>query len=195
MQSNYTIETNENQGQEYYWFKRGFSREQLKKLFTELESIPFEEASTFGDADARIRKSKVKWLPQDHRFEWLYDLINELAIEANNTNWKFDIHTMLEQIQYTEYYAEAGGHYTWHQDIGPGHASKRKISVTIQLSDDNEYEGGDLEIWRGGDSIQAAPRGAGVSVLFPSYMMHRVTPVTRGTRKSLVLWIGGSHYK
>lgn len=195
MQNSYIIQSDTNASQDYYWFKNGFSKEHLDRLSKDLDSIPFVDGGTYGTANAAIRTSKVKWLPQDKRFEWLYDLINNLAIEANNTNWKFDIHAMLEQIQYTEYYAADNGHYTWHQDIGPNDASKRKVSVTIQLSDSHEYEGGDLQIWQGGTTIQTCPRGAGVGVLFPSYMMHRVTPVTKGTRKSLVLWIGGSHFK
>ena len=194
MQQSYIIESEENASQEYYWFKNGFSKEHLNRLSKDIESIPFVDATTFTEPNPTIRKSKVKWIPQNETFEWLYDLIKELAVEANSI-WKFDIHTIIEQIQYTEYYAADNGHYTWHQDIGPGNASKRKISVTIQLSDATEYEGGDLQIWRGGNSIQTAPRGAGVSVLFPSYMMHRVSPMKRGIRKSLVLWIGGSHYK
>lgn len=194
MQQSYIIESEENASQEYYWFKNGFSKEHLNRLSKDIESIPFVDATTFTEPNPTIRKSKVKWIPQNKTFEWLYDLIKELAVEANSI-WKFDIHTIIENIQYTEYYAADNGHYTWHQDIGPGNASKRKISVTIQLSDATEYEGGDLQIWRGGNSIQTAPRGAGVSVLFPSYMMHRVSPMKRGIRKSLVLWIGGSHYK
>ena len=71
----------------------------------------------------------------------------------------------------------------------------RKISVTVQLSGPDEYEGGDLQIWSGGQYPMTAPRGRGNVVIFPSFMMHRVTPVTSGTRKSFVLWLGGGHYK
>ena len=120
-------------------------------------------------------------------------IINKVV--AKLATFHTDIQTMPEQIQYTEYLAEDAGHYTWHQDIGPNDASLRKISITIQLSDAEEYEGGDLQIWKGGDSVDNCPRGAGVAVIFPSYMMHRVTTVSKGIRKSLVLWIGGSHYK
>jgi len=103
---------------------------------------------------------------------------------------------MPEQIQYTEYYGTNKGHYDWHMDLGSqGFMKFRKISVTVQLSDSNEYEGGDLQIWTGGQYPMTAPRGKGNVVIFPSFMMHRVTPVTSGTRKSFVLWLGGEHYK
>ena len=118
-------------------------------------------------------------------------------MEANDALWHFDLHCLTDDIQYTEYYADKGGHYGWHQDMGPGDMSKRKISLTVQLSDPSEYEGGDLEYFRGGDPEKAdkAPRGKGVVFIFPSYMMHRVTKVTKGTRRSFVLWVGGEHYK
>ncbi len=118
-------------------------------------------------------------------------------MEANAAIWHFDLHNLTDHIQYTEYYAEKGGHYNWHQDMGPGEMSKRKISVTVQLSDPSEYEGGDLEYFKGGNPEEAdkAPRGKGVVFIFPSYMMHRVTKVTKGTRRSFVLWVGGEHYK
>ena len=195
MIQNYSIPTEKNSPQDYYWFRHGFSKSDLVRLSDALESIPFNQGTTFGSNDDNIRKSRIKWLPQDSRFEWLYDLMIPMAQEANRERWGFEIHSVLEQIQYTEYLAEDAGHYTWHQDIGPDNVSKRKISITIQLSDSGEYEGGDLQIWRGGDAYDNCPRGIGAAVLFPSYMMHRVTPITKGIRKSLVLWIGGSHYK
>jgi PKHD-type hydroxylase len=102
---------------------------------------------------------------------------------------------MPEQIQYTEYYDHEKGHYDWHMDTGYGNLSQRKISVTVQLSDTHEYEGGDLQLWPGGTYPLISPRGKGNVVIFPSFMMHRITPVTRGTRKSFVLWLGGGHYR
>lgn len=179
--------------QNYYWFKNAFTLEKLKKLENQLVNIPFEEASTFG-GKSEMRRSKIKWLHQIPEFDWLYDDMLKLAKEANDNVWNFNLVSCLEAIQYTEYYADDLGHYDWHQDIGPDRASKRKVSITIQLSSSDEYEGGDLQIWKGGTEIQDCPRGAGVGVIFPSYMMHRVTNVTKGVRKSLVLWIGGSHY-
>ena len=100
---------------------------------------------------------------------------------------------MPEPIQYTEYYS-SGGHYDWHTDVGSGALSHRKVSITVQLSKPDEYEGGNLELLRG-EYNEVAPRGLGTVVIFPSYMLHRVTEITKGTRKSLVLWVGGSHYR
>ena len=87
-----------------------------------------------------------------------------------------------------------GGHYDWHMDTGPDQFSRRKISITVQLSDPSEYEGGDLQL-KINSGHQNTPKGFGTVVIFPSYLLHRVTPVTGGLRKSLVLWITGPAFK
>ena len=195
MHSFFTYPVNLTDAQNYYYFDNGFSIEELHKVSNQVNILPFNDGTVVGGIDKKTRTSSVKWIPTTSEFEWLYKKMMDLSIEANNTLWQFDLKHMPEGIQYTEYYATEGGHYTWHQDIGPGILSQRKVSITVQLSDTNDYEGGDLEIWQGGDAIIKCPRGKGTVVIFPSYMMHRVTPITKGTRKSFVLWVGGEHYK
>ena len=186
----------ENEPQNYYWYRAGFNKEELEKIYTDLENVPFEKATTLdGNSEKDVRSSRIKWIPKNKQWEWLYQKLMNMAVDANDNLWDFDLISADEKIQYTEYLAEDEGHYTWHQDIGPGMASQRKVSITVQLSESDEYEGGDLELWRGGNNIVAAQRGAGVTVLFPSYLMHRVTKVTKGKRRSFVLWVGGQHYK
>ena len=184
--------------QNYYFFNQGFSTEELDKIYKEVDIIPFQQAIIGNDEEnLDIRSSSIKWIPPNEQWAWLYEKLMNMIIEANDAIWHFDLHNLTDYIQYTEYYAEKGGHYNWHQDMGPGEMSKRKISITVQLSDHDEYEGGDLEYFKGGDPEKAdkAPRGKGVVFIFPSYMMHRVTKVTKGTRRSFVLWVGGEHYK
>jgi PKHD-type hydroxylase len=144
--------------QNYYYFKEGFSNEELDKIYADVAFLPFKAGETGSS--------------------------NELT-------------GVLDAVQYTEYHATENGHYGWHQDFGPGMLSTRKISVTVQLSDPSEYEGGDLEYFIGGDPNNAlkVQRDKGLVFIFPSYMMHRVTPVTKGIRRSFVLWVGGEHYK
>lgn len=188
-----------NDPQNYYWFQEGFTKEELAKIYADVEALPFKEATVIGNDQTesikKVRSSSIKWIPKTPQWNWLYEKMMQMATQANDANWNFDLRSADELIQYTEYYDTAEGHYDWHQDIGPGTASLRKISITVQLSDANDYEGGDLEMWQGGESLQIAPRGAGVTFIFPSYMMHRVTKVTRGTRRSFVLWVGGQHYR
>lgn len=186
----------QNEPQNYYWFEKGFTNEELDKIYNDLADVPFEKATTLsGKAEKEVRTSRIKWIPRDSNWNWLYEKLMNMAVEANNELWGFDLIAADELIQYTEYLAEDEGHYTWHQDIGPDMASLRKVSLTVQLSEDSEYEGGDLQLWRGGNNIVTSERGAGVVFIFPSYMMHRVSKVTKGTRRSFVLWVGGQHYK
>jgi PKHD-type hydroxylase len=196
MKENYQFPLKYNDPCQFYWFNRGFSKEELDIIYNDLSQIPFERASVVND-DLKIRRSNIKWIPQNDQWRWLYEKLINMAVEANDALWGFDLHTAPEMIQYTEYDADELGHYGWHQDIGPGLPSVRKVSITVQLSDSYEYEGGDLKIWLGGeiDNSSVGPRGAGNVVIFPSYMPHCVDPVTKGTRKSFVLWLGGAHYK
>lgn len=189
-----------NDPQNYYWFQAAFTKEELEKIYTEVGQLPFHKATIIGasgteETPDEIRSSSIKWIPKTPQWNWLYQRMMDYAKIANDAIWGFDLISAPEQIQYTEYYDTANGHYDWHQDIGPGGPSHRKVSITVQLSEADDYEGGDLEIWQGGTSIHTGPRGAGNVIVFPSYMMHRVTKVTKGTRRSFVLWVGGQHYK
>ena len=177
----------------YYWFHSGFSVEELKKIEKMTEKLPFVDATINGkELNPEKRKSKIKWCPQNDEWRWVYEKLHNLIVEANSEMWKFDLTHMTERIQYTEYYEE-GGHYGWHMDIGKNDNAGRKISVTVQLSDPEEYEGGDLEMNIG--NILEIPRKQGATIIFPSFYLHRVTPITKGTRKSFVLWVGGEPYR
>jgi len=179
----------------YYWFENGFTADELSDIEELTKTIEFQTANV-GQHNAVTsdhRKSKIKWCPQTDSFKWVYDKLQNMIFEANEMMWKMNITHMREEIQYTEYYDNNSGGYEWHMDCGKGIQNQRKISVTVQLSDPDEYEGGDLE-FNIGKQI-TAPRGKGNVVIFPSFFLHRVTPVTKGTRKSFVLWVGGEPYR
>ncbi len=180
----------------YYAFDTAFNQQELIWIDNLKELYPFQNATTVSDesnANHAIRKSNIKWIHHDEKSAWVYDRIRDLSIEANNSIWKFNLHSVLDSIQYTEYYAN-GGHYGWHTDIGPGSISHRKVSITIQLSGPDEYEGGDFDLWYGSE-FMTMEKKKGSAILFPSFTLHRVTPVTKGVRRSLVLWVGGEAYK
>jgi PKHD-type hydroxylase len=176
----------------YYIINDAFTQKELEWINNLQKLYPFQVATTIGN-DNDIRKSDIKWIHPDEKSFWVYEKITQFVKEANNTLWKFNIHSIIDSIQYTVYH-EGGGHYDWHVDIGPNSINHRKISLTIQLSDPDEYEGGDLQIWTGGD-FKTIERKQGCVIIFPSFLMHRITPITKGIRKSLVLWVGGDHYK
>ena len=202
MNVNYTfpLETPVNQTN-YYWFEEGFTPEELLKIETQVAELPFQVAVTEQGGQDKgenldSRSSSIKWIPFSEDTKWIYDKIGTMAYEANKEMYNFDLNFMPEQIQYTEYYGTDKGHYDWHMDIGSqGFMPFRKLSVTVQLSGPDEYEAGDLQFWTGGQYPMSGPRGKGNVVIFPSFLLHRVTPVVKGTSKSFVLWLGGGHYK
>ena len=178
----------------YYWFNGGLTSEEVDKIVEDAKEYPFVKALVVDEENTdKFRKSNIKWLPFESKWDWVIDKIMSQVVEANDTIWKFDLNSVIDNIQYTEYEGN-GGHYDWHLDIGPGSISHRKISIVVQLSDPEEYVGGDLEIMTGSDHTKI-PRGKGNVIIFPSYLLHRVVPLISGNRKSLVLWVGGGHYK
>lgn len=181
---------------QYYWFENGFTEEEVNHIHNSAIKYAEQDATIIGndqEVEEAIRKSKIKWLPNTPEWGWFYDRIADMVVEANNALWHFDLHTIIDDIQYTQYEA-GGGHYDWHVDIGPSTISHRKVSIVVQLSDADAYTGGDLELMPGNFSF-AVPRKKGAVAIFPSFMLHRVTPVTEGLRQSAVLWVGGGHYK
>jgi PKHD-type hydroxylase len=187
----------------FYWFKNQFPDASIDKIFEYAAAIP-ETTATIVDKNANqrlendVRISSIKWMNPSIENQWIYETLMNLTMEANQNMWGFDLNHIRDAIQYTEYHAgndeSEHGKYDWHMDIGPFPYNHRKVSITVQLSDPNDYEGGDLEIWCG-KTYEKLPRFKGATCLFPSYLMHRVTPVTKGVRKSLVLWVGGSSFR
>jgi PKHD-type hydroxylase len=173
-----------------------FSKDEINWILENVQNVSYQEGTVTGDYNiSPIRKSQIKWLSwiEYPEFEWVYNRLYHAIERANSKYWQFNLYSMPEYIQYTEYY-DNGGHYDWHMDVGPGVLSTRKVSITVQLSDADEYEGGNLQFMRG-DLQEDAPRGLGTVIVFPSYLLHRVSEITKGSRKSLVLWVGGDHYK
>jgi PKHD-type hydroxylase len=144
--------------------------------------------------DKEYRTSRVSWLGYGSETEWVFDRIAHVVRSINSQFYGFDIHGMCEDIQFTEYYASEKGHYDWHQDSAPGTVAPRKLSIVIQLSDPADYEGGDLQILTSREPMNVDKK-MGLATVFPSFMLHRVTPVTAGTRRSLVAWIAGPKFK
>tara|TARA_B100001113_G_scaffold352592_1_gene354447 strand:- start:298 stop:900 length:603 start_codon:yes stop_codon:yes gene_type:complete len=141
-----------------------------------------------------IRQSQNSWIPLDNRSKWLYDRIANISRCLNGLNWRFEISGFNEHLQYTKYDSTNKDFYGWHTDgYVKGDGPPRKLSLTIQLSDPNDYEGGDFQIH--GSKLSTAPKARGLTVVFPSYTLHQVTPVTKGVRKSLVVWLVGPPFK
>ena len=154
----------------------------------------------FSRKDEKIRNSKIIWIPygtkESEKYEWIYENVTKMISQINQTHFKFDL-TAFGNIQYTIYDGnESSSYYTSHRDTMIEYTSVRKLSFTIQLSDPSEYEGGELQLYDNSvDTPFIVPKSQGMVTAFPSYVLHEVTPVTKGIRKSLVVWVVGPAFK
>jgi len=139
-----------------------------------------------------LRKSSVMGIDNEPENGWLYQKLASIAVAANNERYWFDLLGFHEKLQLAHY--GEGDFFDWHLDFGPGVNSARKLSISIQLSDSEEYEGGDLQFMVN-QNIISAPRTKGTVVIFPSFIIHRVTPITKGTRQSIVGWVTGPPFR
>jgi PKHD-type hydroxylase len=188
-----------------YVFKPGhFSPEFCDRVILEGEKLKILTGATLGlegklGSNTDVRDSKLAFFQLQKEHQWLFDAVLEPVFAANKQHWRFHI-SACEPTQYTTY--EPGQFYSWHVDQhsepypdGTFAGMTRKLSITIQLTDPDDYDDGDFEIrdYCDYDSVQTIkglrPRGS--LLVFPSFLMHRVTPVTRGVRRSLVCWIVG----
>ena len=186
---------------DFYYFKNVFNDSMIKQLEDMVYSnykfskgkTGFVELGTDTDSYESNNRDIAYITPMPYS-KWLYDLLFPLALEANEKLFHFDIDIVTDPIHYV-IYPEDGGHLDWHMDIGAYGVNKRKIAMTVQLSDPSEYEGGEFEIWFGGKQSIVVPREKGDVICFPSFCMHRVKPITKGQRKCLVFWSGGRPFR
>ena len=145
-----------------------------------------------GVIDTKTRTSHISWIPFKKMPE-MYTNIEKIMKATNGNHFGFDGMTITEMAQYTEY--PEGGFYDWHvdNDVNMQHEPPvRKISMTLLLSSESDFEGGDLELMSEG---KIGKLKQGQAIFFASFIRHRVKPVIRGNRKSLVMWFGGTPFK
>lgn len=193
--------------------------ESVVDMITEDLSVKFDsqmgDSKLMGDAlNKDKRNSQNAWIPTDH---WLGGFIWHYISRANRENFLYDLRCIDgESMQYTQY--GPGQFYSWHNDAGlachykpvtvgnrvEGRAQDfveentelvRKLSFVLQLSDPDDYEGGNLQLLDEAGKSYFAPRQRGTVVLFDSRTQHRVLPVTSGLRKSIVGWTVGPRWK
>ena len=166
--------------------------DKIRSLWNNEKTIQATLGGSDKEYDDELRKSSVMFLDDNEEMQWIYEKLKMVTIAANNERYWFDLlgfHQKLQLTRYTE-----GDFFEWHLDFGAAEISTRKLSVTVQLSDPDEYEGGDLEFMINHKTLKA-PREKGTIIVFPSFIMHRVTPITKGTRQSIVGWVSGPPYR
>ena len=145
-----------------------------------------------GGVNKKVRNVEQQVMPIDQK-GWPLTRILDLAKQANSARFKFDVAGFLDVDAPMIMKYEKGGHYDWHVDTGNS-VCHRKLSFTIQLSDDKDYVGGDVE-FIGSKVDTKAFRQKGVCIIYPSFLPHRVSKVTKGTRYAIVGWIHGPTFK
>jgi len=173
-----------------------FTPEQCQLIINAGRSEPVQMGEVGGGGngtiDTKTRTSHISWIPFNKLPE-MYKTLENVMHRTNNNHFGFEGMQITEQAQYTEY--PAGGFYDWHIDsdvVGINEPPVRKISMTCLLSHESEFEGGGLELMS--DGKIARPK-QGQAIFFASYIRHRVIPITKGIRKSLVMWFGGPSFK
>jgi len=176
-----------------------FTPEQCQMVINAGRSEPKQNASVGSDKDTKeghidteTRTSHISWIPFK-KMNDMYKDIEKIMKTTNGNHFGFDGMRITEMAQYTEY--PEGGFYDWHvdNDVNFTHEPPvRKISMTLLLSPESEFEGGDLELQSEG---KIAKLKQGQAIFFASFIRHRVTPIIKGNRKSLVMWFGGTPFK
>lgn len=176
----------------YAWMEGVFSADELDRLQFLARSA--SDPAKVGDnaINHSVRRSNIAWIENNPNDAWVFQKLAHAAGWMNARFYRFDLAGFGEALQLTNYDQSEHGMYGWHQDFN-GDIS-RKLSLVVQLSDPSEYEGGNLELMDG-SNILAVRKQRGLVATFPSFTLHQVTPVVRGSRQSLVAWASGPTFK
>jgi len=201
-----------------YW-DGAFTDEELTKMCAYFDTQGVERGTTVGNIEKDengkeivkskpnedVRVSNVKfydWNPANADTAWIFQKMNYVIESINNQYYGFDLNGY-DTFQYTEYEAHETGRYDYHMDTIMGKNvpadmnEVRKLSITMCVNEPgDEYEGGEFMINNGQEKdAEIIPTKKGRMIIFPSFMIHRVAPVTKGKRKSIVVWVTGPKFK
>lgn len=183
----------------FAWWDNGFTNDELNWLQRQAQHAKSKAALGNGGngvVDTNIRRSNLNWMPNTQDTQWVFEKLGYIVSNLNAQFFRFDLTGFGEHIQLTNYDSSEQAMYGWHVDMGPHTTAPcRKLSLVLQLSDPVEYEGGILELQPQGKDIMKMRKQRGLIIVFPSWTLHQVTPVTQGSRQSLVAWITGPAFK
>jgi len=169
-----------------------FTPAELDAIIAYGEGLARDEATVMDAATESFRNTRIAWIEETQATLWLFQKLIGAVRTINQQAYAFDLEA-LESLQYTVYHAGEGSHYDWHVDHGRT-PRRRKLSLVLQLSAPEDYQGCELQI-HASTRIDTAPRTRGTLIAFPSYTLHRVTPITAGLRRSLVMWCSGPRFR
>ena len=174
----------------YAFWNNAFSKEECETIINIAKNKGLIKGKTKGETD--VRDSKISWLYPSDNMEWVFRRVTDIILNLNERFFQFDLFGLNEGFQFTNYTAPSGK-YGKHTDRSLD-TVVRKLSISIQLTNPKEYEGGELYLYDG-DKGALMDKTQGTLVMFPSYVLHEVMPVTKGERNSLVTWVTGNQFK
>ena len=174
----------------YAFWKNAFSKLECETIINTAKNKGLIKGKTKEESD--VRDSKISWLYSTDNLDWVFHRVTDIVLNLNERFFKFDLFGINEGFQFTNYEAPSGK-YGKHVDRGMN-MPVRKLSISIQLTNPDEYEGGELFLYQG-DKGDLMDKSQGTLILFPSYVLHEVMPVTKGERNSLVTWVTGKQFK
>jgi PKHD-type hydroxylase len=190
----------------FVWWDNAFTDDELKKIIDYCEDQGLERAQILGtdtsetETIERVRRCDIKFHRRSEDTAWLFDRMNTIISSLNNQFYGFDLNGY-DSFQYTSYNAKEKGTYHWHMDtclgtdgLPVGMIEPRKLSLTLLLNDD--FEGGEFMVNLGNEDHAThveIPKGRVIA--FPSFVIHSVKPVTKGFRKSVVIWVTGPKFR
>jgi len=177
----------------YAFWNNAFSKEECQKIINIAKDKGLVKGTTFNDYKKKdVRDSKISWLYPVDGIDWVFRRVTDITLNLNERFFKFDLFGLNEGFQFTNYEAPSGK-YGKHVDRGMN-MCVRKLSISIQLTNPKEYEGGELKLYDDEEET-VMDKTQGTLIIFPSYVLHEVMPVTKGERNSLVTWITGKQFK
>jgi len=179
----------------FAWWEGAFTDQELNWLQEKAQNATQDAVVGTSNGPSvinNVRRSQVSWLENTPDTNFVFKKLAHVASRLNADHYGFDLTGFGESLQLTNYDQSQHGMYGWHQDYGA--IVSRKLSLVVQLTDPSQYEGGNLQIKTNGEPTNVRKQ-RGLIVAFPSYILHQVTPVTQGTRQSLVAWVSGPAFK
>ena len=176
-----------------------FTPEECQKIIDISKEEYADDAGVGGGSDRgvikkEIRDADVYGVHPTPENMWIFDKLGNIVSLVNTHHFDYELSGITHGLQLLHYRhkpeEKTNGHYNWHIDSGPGPSALRKISMSVQLSEDKYYEGGELEVFDHAGPVMGTKELGSVH-LFPSYMPHKVHPVTKGERWALVIWVHG----
>jgi PKHD-type hydroxylase len=176
----------------FAFWKNAFSKEECQSIINIAKDKGLIKGTTKGESE--VRSSKISWLYPVDNIDWVFRRVTDITLNLNERFFNFNLFGLNEGFQFTNYEAPSGK-YGKHIDRSINIAV-RKLSISIQLTNPEEYEGGELKLYDGNDDqANVMDKTQGTLIIFPSYVLHEVMPVTKGERNSLVTWVTGKQFK